>query len=244
MHGGWYTTQGNAWAMLALASYTERVETGRAGAQGTFTWSTQKQVFELPGKASVAIATWPLQQDLAKFPLKLTRNGTGRLFSEVQIESRPRNLSQPARDQGYHLSRRYLRVNDDESLAPLGNDLHVGDRVLVELSFTCQQEARYVALDDPLPSVFEAVHPEFKSQATMAGEKLNDRWETDFRELREDRALFFRDFVMPGRYTVRYLARVRAAGTAIAPAAKIEEMYHPDHFGQTATEQVTTLSLK
>jgi uncharacterized protein YfaS (alpha-2-macroglobulin family) len=243
-YGNWFTTQGNAWAMLALASYAEHVETGRAGAQGALTWAAQKQPFQLAAKASVAVTSWPLQADLAKLPLQLTRAGGGRLFSEVQIESRPRNLAQPARDQGYHLQRRYLRVNDDGTLAPLGPDLHVGDRVMVELNFTCSHNASYVALDDPLPSVFEAIHPEFKSQESVGSEKVYQPWETDFRELREDRAQFFRNWVSPGSYTVRYLARVRAAGTATAPAAKIEEMYHPDVFGQTATEKITALPLK
>jgi uncharacterized protein YfaS (alpha-2-macroglobulin family) len=114
----------------------------------------------------------------------------------------------------------------------------------VELSFKVEREARYLALNDPLPSVFEPVHPEFKSQATVTGEALSPGWGADFQELRDDRALFFRDWVTPGTYSVRYLARVRAAGTAIAPAAKIEEMYHPDRFGQTATERVTTRPLK
>jgi alpha-2-macroglobulin len=35
----------------------------------------------------------------------------------------------------------------------------------------------------------------------------------------------------PGRHQIRYLARVRATGSATAPPAKIEEMYHPERFG-------------
>ena len=92
--------------------------------------------------------------------------------------------------------------------------------------------------------IFEAVNPEFKSQATRAGEALGLDWQGSHHELREDRALFFANYIPPGEYTIRYLARVRAAGTATAPAAKVEEMYHPERFGLTETMQVTSLPLK
>ena len=59
-------------------------------------------------------------------------------------------------------------------------------------------------------------------------------WSSDYKELRADRAVFFCDHLYAGRFRLQYLARVRAAGTATAPAAKIEEMYHPDRFAETA----------
>jgi uncharacterized protein YfaS (alpha-2-macroglobulin family) len=41
----------------------------------------------------------------------------------------------------------------------------------------------------------------------------------------------------------KYLARVRAAGTATAPAAKVEAMYDPDIVGLTASQPIVTLPL-
>ena len=67
---------------------------------------------------------------------------------------------------------------------------------------------------------------------------------SDYHELREDRAVFFADLLYPGRYTLRYLARVISAGDAIAASAKIEEMYHPERFGTTETMRVHAESLK
>jgi uncharacterized protein YfaS (alpha-2-macroglobulin family) len=67
---------------------------------------------------------------------------------------------------------------------------------------------------------------------------------SDYKELRTDRALFFADVLYPGRYTLRYLARVIAAGDALAPSAKIEEMYRPERMGNTETTRVHTDALK
>jgi alpha-2-macroglobulin len=73
------------------------------------------------------------------------------------------------------------------------------------------------------------VNPEFKSQQMAAN--LGNIWVSDFNEIREDRALFFRNTLWSGKHEIRYLARVRAAGTSTAPPTKVEEMYHPDRFG-------------
>ena len=70
-----------------------------------------------------------------------------------------------------------------------------------------------------------------------------DRWCSDFQEIRADRVLFFGDDVSPGNYVLRYVARVRAAGTVTAPAAKAEEMYHPERFGLTGPQSITSEGL-
>src|SRR4029077_513199 len=106
-----------------------------------------------------------------------------------------------------------------------------------------RRRATYVALEDPLPSVLAPINPAFKSQEALAGESLGTDWISDHSELREDRAVFFVDLLNPGRYTLRYLARVVSAGEAIAPAAKIEEMYHPERFGTPETLHLSAESL-
>ena len=63
---------------------------------------------------------------------------------------------------------------------------------------------------------------------------------SDFREIRADRVLFFANDLPPGSYVIRYVARVRAAGTVTAPPAKAEEMYHPERFGLTETQVLVT----
>jgi uncharacterized protein YfaS (alpha-2-macroglobulin family) len=120
----------------------------------------------------------------------------------------------------------------------------VGDRVLVTLEIETHRRATYVALQDPLPSVFAPINPAFKSQESLGQEKLGLDWISHYSELREDRAVFFVDLLNPGRYTLRYLARVVSAGEAIAPSAKIEEMYHPEHFGTTATLRVSAKAME
>ena len=95
-----------------------------------------------------------------------------------------------------------------------------------------------------MPAIFEPVNPVFKTQETRAEGMLTRDWVSNYKELREDRALFFADSIAPGRYTLHYLARVCAAGTATAPAAKVEEMYHPERFGLSGSVKLRSQPLE
>ncbi len=237
--GHWMTTQGNAWAVLGLAEYIRRTETNRKEVKGSLVSGAEPANFDLAAKG--AFFEKEFSFDAAK-AITLRNPGKGRIFTHVKVESQPKTLVAERKDRGYSITRTYQRINDDGSLSPL-DEARVGDRVLVTLDFVAPGRASYVAIDDPLPAVFEAVNPEFKSQA-MAGRELSNVFASDFTELRDDRALFFSNSMWPGKHQIRYLARVRATGTATAPPAKIEEMYHPDRFGLSASLVVKGSALK
>jgi uncharacterized protein YfaS (alpha-2-macroglobulin family) len=240
--GHWSTTQGNCWSLLALGGYFRQADKPAEEIAGTVTWQGREERFAVNRETPLRVIELPLTKEAASKPLRLANPGKQQLFTEVLIEARPQ-IQQPQQDQGYAIRRNYAKIEDDGTLSEL-KEPRVGDRVLVTLNLEVRQPARYLAVDDPLPSIFEAVNPVFKSQATRAGETIGRDWSGDHQELREDRALFFADEIHPGQYTIRYLARVRAAGTATAPAAKVEEMYHPERFGMTETMQLTSLPLK
>lgn len=241
--GHWLTTQGNAWSLIAFSTYLRHVEKPAARIDGSLAWGERNEKFAIETKAPFHRVEMPIAQGADRLPLNLANPDKLRIFSEVEIVAHPKSLTQPRQDQGYSIKRTYSKVNDDGTLSEL-KDPVIGDRVLVTLQIDVRKKARYIAVSDPMPSIFEAVNPVFKSQETRAGEVLGRDWPGDFQELRDDRALFFADYIYPGEFTIRYLARVRAAGTATAPSAKIEEMYHPDRFGLTETMQLTSLPLK
>ena len=238
----WTTTQGNAWALLALTEYAARVEKKLNAAEGTLTWGAQSASFKLGESASVSEHSFALTSDLAATPLVLSNPAKGRLYTQVKIEARSQVANQPRQDRGFNLQRTYALLDDKNQPQDMKN-IRVGDRVLVTLNLTVRQPAHYVAIDDALPSTLEALNPEFKSQQTSGG-GVSENLFLNFRELRTDRALFFADYVDPGDYTIRYVARVRAAGEVTAPSAKIEEMYHPDRFGAAESRAVETRAME
>ncbi|MCX6877506.1 MAG: MG2 domain-containing protein [Verrucomicrobia bacterium] len=245
--GRWGNTQDNAWALLALASYAAAVETGTKQFGGSLQYGGPADAFQLDDNKPLFATTHAIvpttpEQAQAQ-PLQLSNPDQGMIFTMVQLEGRSRVAKQPRQDRGYSIQRSYAKINDDNTQSE-PKDWRVGDRVLITLRIEVRQPAHYLAVDDPLPAVFEAVNPLFKTQEMNPGVAVERNCFSDFREIRTDRALFFADHIQPGNYTIRYLARVCAAGRVTAPAAKIEEMYHPERFGMSATEEVTTIALE
>jgi uncharacterized protein YfaS (alpha-2-macroglobulin family) len=241
-NGHWSTTQANAWSVLALSTYVRKIETGDRNASGEVRWDKTTTPFSVSETKPLATATFPIEGKGSADPIRLTKTG-GKVYSETTAEARPKLIEQPRQNRGYTITRRYWKLGDDGKLSAAEN-LRVGDRVLITLDIAVPRRATYLAVVDPLPGMFEAINPAFKSQEIAAGETLGTEWVSDYKELRTDRALFFADLLYPGQYTLRYLARVISAGDAIAPSAKIEEMYHPERMGTTETLRVHTESLK
>lgn len=239
----WGTTQGNAWAMLALTDYARRIEGKLQPIEGRLSWEGQTIPFQLNDRTNVFTRSFSLTNS-ADTPLVLVNELTNRLFATTCLDVRPPVSHQPRQDRGFNLARRYDRLDDDNRPQDL-KSLRVGDRVLVTLRLAVREQARFVVIDDALPSILEIVNPEFQTQQArgepqeLFGEE-GDWWRADFRELRKDRFLSFANWVAPGNYTLRYIARVRAAGTVTAPCAKVEEMYHPERYGLSETQPISS----
>jgi uncharacterized protein YfaS (alpha-2-macroglobulin family) len=240
----WETTQGNAWALFALTEYARRVEIHRQPAAGHLEYAGQSVAFQLDEQTNVFTQIFTIT-NLAGATLSLANASTNCLYTTLSIEARPPETAQPRQDRGFSLQRRYDRLDDDNQPQDLAG-LRVGDRVLVTLRLGVREPAEYVVIDDALPSILEAVTPEFRTQAARSPNLADDEswWPSDFQELRQDRCLSFADEVEPGTYVLRYVARVRAAGTVTAPPAKMEEMYHPERCGFTETQTIVSEPLK
>jgi uncharacterized protein YfaS (alpha-2-macroglobulin family) len=241
--GHWGTTQGNAWALLALSRYLRVTDSQAVPGKAALTWGDTRQAVEFPADQLLANHTLEFGPQMANAPLLLQKEGESPLFAQVTLESRVPGSTKMAQNHGFGLERHYAKLTD-ENRPSADKRLQVGDRVLVTLKISVPEQASYVAVDDPLPSLLEAINPNFKTQQNAAKPGMSDwnaeaGWDAlpaDFRELRQDRVLVFANWVNKGNYLVQYVARVRAVGTVTAPAARIEEMYQPDRFGLSASE--------
>lgn len=241
-NGEWGNTFTNAWTLQAMAAYERSLRVKPQPLAVDLAWGDEKQTIDLPLSSSVGKGSFALTQALSTQPLKLTIPEDRSVIVRLEGKSRSKLREFAAVNQGYGLVRTYHKFNADGSLSGI-DDLRVGDQVLVRLEIDAPGGDRYLAINDPLPAVFEAINPEFKTQNddTRPIAELEE-WFCDHRELRTDRALFFTD-VSPGKgkFGLAYLARVIAEGEATAPSARIEAMYEPDKKGLSATTLIRTL---
>ena len=222
----WGTTQGDAWALLALTEYSRRIEGSLQAVAGELRWRGQIIPFQLDAEQPLFDKMFVLTGNAEPFPAILN-SSPHRLYASAAFEIRPPGAAQPRQDEGFGLQRSYQRLDGENQ--PCGGELAVGDRVLVTLELSAYKMARYVVVDDPLPAILEPVPSGF-----AAGEE--PAWMWNFHEFRKDRALFFADALPAGHYTLSYYARVRAAGQVHAPSGTAEEMYRPQRFGLTGTQ--------
>jgi len=240
LNGHWATTQQNAWALMALAAYYKSSEQGSPDIAASLVSAAGPAAIRLDARTRAATRSFDFSPTQAPGPLTATHARGGMLFGESLFVVRPPVAKQPAQNRGYAVSRTYQKLAPDGSLTA-ADSLKVGDRLVVTLRVETVRPGHFVAIDDPLPAILEAVNPAFASRAVGDGPQDRD-WVSDHREVRADRVLYFCDHLSPGSYTFRYLARVRMAGIAQAGPTKVEEMYRPERFGLSASGTLTSTS--
>lgn len=238
---GWGSTYANAWPLLALANVADQeAKTSKAASIG-LAWGQENPEIKLDGTFSSSEVRFGFNGDIRAKTMEFDNKNDSPLFAHVSIATRPKELAAEAKDVGFQIRRNYYKLSPDGTLDQ-SNHFEVGDLVVVDLQTTIPNDNEtYLAIDDPLPGVFEAINPAFENRAS-ANTPLN-KWKQlrrDHEEIRTDRALFFANEVWKkGTYSVQYLARVVASGVVTAPPAKIEAMYEPQRYGLSATTRIT-----
>jgi uncharacterized protein YfaS (alpha-2-macroglobulin family) len=230
VHGAWRTTQENAWALLALSQYFAAVEGTVKPVSGTLARGAEEKPFALTPEIMTSQARFDFTAAAGLGKLAVANPQKRALYGDVKFTVEPPVALQPRQNRGYGASRSYYKIAGDGALAE-AKDLLVGDRVVVVLRLENQAPGHFVAIDDPLPAILEAVNPDFRSQQVGGEDAGAQDWHADYREVRAERVLYFCDHLPAGTHTFRYLARVRSAGEVMAPSTKVEEMYRPERFG-------------
>ena len=205
--------------------------------QAQLAWGQESAVFDFADTPVQHEKTFELSAARSRLPLNLSLPGDATLYVEVDVSSHVDRKFDPVVDKGFKIKRYFHRLAADGS-AERAENLEIGDTIVVTLDLTADEHSNYVAIDDPLPAVLQAINPEFKSQKSGKDEWSTANWYSSYRELRNDRALFFRDRLPAGNYRIQYLARVRADGQCAAPPTRVEEMYNPNRHGFSAPQRL------
>ena len=116
----------------------------------------------------------------------------------------------------------------------------------VVIKMVADNRRYHVALVDPLPAGLEIINPALAVSQNPPQEDPIARpygwwwWGTwyEHQNLRDDRAEAFTSLLWDGVYEYTYYARATTPGTFIVPPTKAEEMYSPEVFGRSSSDQV------
>jgi alpha-2-macroglobulin len=124
-----------------------------------------------------------------------------------------------------------------------------GQLVQVELSYTLQDLAYYLILEDHLPGGLEALNENLNTSShdstltNLDGAPFEAFYWQDYgynnKEIRADRVAFFISQAETGTRTLTYLARVTQSGTFTALPAEFSAMYDPTLWGHSSSDSLT-----
>jgi uncharacterized protein YfaS (alpha-2-macroglobulin family) len=182
--------------------------------------------------------------------LILSKEGPGRLYYRLGLRYAPDDLDLDPLNMGFVVQRSYEAVDDPEDVYQDEDGVwHVkaGARVRVRLSMVADNRRYHVALVDPLPAGLEIVNPAL----AVSGSIPQDPNAPDYRygwwwwgtwyehqNMRDERAEAFASLRWDGVYGYSYVTRATTPGHYVVPPAKAEEMYSPEVFGRSASDQL------
>lgn len=264
--GTWRSTQETAFALLALDAYRKAQERAEPDYVGrVFLGETELFSHAFRGRGLAQPSTTIPAARIAPAsgtPLAFEVDGQGRLFYQARLRYARQKMPTQPLDRGFFV-KKTLRAVSPETLADAlrgqggapTTKLSGGDLVLGEVVVVTPSPRNFVVIDDPLPAGLEAVDArlattsraydvgstyspgdEDDEHAVAKGKAFRSSWFS--RELRDDRVVFFVDYMGAGMYRYRYLARATTHGTFVLPPTRVEEMYTPEVFGRTKADVV------
>ena len=256
--GRWENTQENVFVLLALDKYFNTYESqtpdfvARLWLGDTYAGANEFRGRTTERHETLIPMTYVLSETGSAGGtqnLIISKEGPGRLYYRLGLRYAPTDLNLDPLDMGFVVQRRYEAVDDpaDVSQDNEGNwHIKAGARVKVHITLVADNRRYHVALVDPLPAGLEIINPALAvSQDVPQEDPTTLRygwwwWGTwyEHQNLRDDRAEAFTTLLWDGVYQYTYFARATTPGTFIVPPAKAEEMYSPEVFGRSGSDQV------
>jgi hypothetical protein len=240
----WRTTQENWYVVDALATYFKVYEKEEPNftaevrvAGGEF----MKELFKGRSLNNV-FKELPLSdlQRGVEYPMDFLKQGPGRLYYTVRMNYYPSTQTK-AKEEGLSVIKSMEKFSTGpDSVASIA----AGAISKVTLTISTNQARNFIVVDDPVPAGLEIVNTSFQTSGSNLAEQEENKQEWwvwnpfRHREMYDDKALFFADYLPAGVYTLTYLVRATSYGTFQAPATRAEGMYEPEVFGQTASKMI------
>lgn len=214
--GRWYTTQENAWALLAIGKVLSRDQASNYTGKVTISDSIWANI--VPESIVISDST------LGGEDIKLSIRGEGRCYYFWEARGIPVGQRFEETDSGIQVRRSFL--NENGELLQSGTFKH-GDMIVSEITLKAlSQQIENVVIDDMLPAGFEIENPRLKSRANISW-LPKETLQPTYTDIRDDRMLLFVDLEKGKEYKYYYALRAVTKGEFTLPPVSAECMYNP-----------------
>jgi len=164
--------------------------------------------------------------------ISIEKKGEGNLYYSHVIKFSVKDVSIPAFDGGFKVSRRYTEIEPREITTPDGHKTNVYDdinrpvksneKIRVEIKISGSEKYEYIMIEDPIPSGCE-----------VANESQQDWWYCR-KEVRDEKVAFFTTVWGEREKTIVYYLRAETPGSYHILQTKAQLMYLPEVWGSSA----------
>ena len=228
--GEWYTTQSNAWALMALGKFLHAQE--QASYAGVVIVDGKK--IKQFGTEDVRIS----DQSLGGKDISITINGKGTCYFYWQASGVSTERTANEFDNRMQVRREYLDAKGN----PLDFDnIKLGDQIVAKITgVSLDKPLQNVVINDLLPSCLEIENPRLQTSGKMNWLPQSEYY-PDYMDIRDDRMLLFTNLRVGDRFVFYYSLRVVAAGDFNVPPVAGECMYDPT-IASAASSRIMTVS--
>ncbi len=227
--GRWYSTQENAFALMALGKYFKTKSslgfTGTLAIFGDKTFTIDSTGFRLT------------RADLGGKNITVSvLKGEGTCYYYWQASGIPRTTAAPEFDRGIRVRRQYL---DEDALPIDPAKVKLGDRIVCLVTAEAVDKPLYnVVINDLLPAGLEVENPRLKTTPRLSWIPSGGI-SIDYQDIRDDRILLFAN-IYPGQPVKFYYSlRAISAGEFKVPPVAAECMYNPLIAGSASSGSMT-----
>jgi alpha-2-macroglobulin len=199
-------------------------------------------------KDMIKVALTELLPDNQDNEVTFARTGVGNLYYDMNLKYYlPTEKIQP-RDQGIVVTQEYFRTDDKKMETPVAS-APAGENLKGKMTIIVPEDRYYVMVEDYLPAGLEGV--DFSLNTSQMGLQDSNQpmgkggyyggkgyydygyWAFNYSEVRDDRMMFFADFLPKGVYEIEYYVRATTPGTYHDLPALAQELYFPEVFGRS-----------
>lgn len=260
--GHFATTQETAVSLLALADYLKSSKELQPSYNGVITVNNAEKLNKsftqsnLTDVQTVVIPLKDLLPDNQDNEIAASRDGVGKMYFDMNLKYFLPTEKIESRDEGIFVSQEYFKMDDKKLETPV-ETVKVGDSLIGKMTLVVPEDRYYVMAEDFLPAGLEGVDFTLNTAQQSLQDQLDasggdgkgapcmnwDCWEEMWRfnhsEVRDDRMMFFADFLPKGVYELKYVVRATSAGTFHDLPAMAQETYFPEVFGRSGGRMFT-----
>ncbi|HPY75601.1 MAG TPA: MG2 domain-containing protein [Planctomycetota bacterium] len=226
-----YSTQENAFILLALGKYSKELQKVTSKFQGNFSYGTDL-VAEFSHEKPYTIQGKLIGDE----PFIVKTKGSGNLFYFLQSSGIPKNVTIDAKSNGIYVQRRLL--NKDMQLMSK-NVIRKGELIWVEVEVVANDPYRNLILEQFLPSGVEVENPRLVTTVKKTKtDDLNILW-PEYVDMRDDRiSAFFHAKVKNVAQKWYFGMRGTTTGSFYFPPLTVQCMYDASIQANTVSEHL------